>query len=83
MDIHSPSAATPCVKICVVDPLSGRCIGCGRTIAEISLWPEMTDEQRHAVMSGLSARTAATRTRMARAGRVGSRVDRLERRPWR
>jgi predicted Fe-S protein YdhL (DUF1289 family) len=83
MDIHPPSATTPCVKICVVDPLSGLCIGCGRTIAEISLWPEMTDEQRRAVMSGLPARTAATRTRMARAGRVGGRADRRERRPWR
>ena len=83
MDIRSPSAATPCVKICVVDPLSGLCIGCGRTIAEISLWPEMTDEQRRAVMSGLPARTAATRTRAARAGRVGGGADRRERRPWR
>jgi predicted Fe-S protein YdhL (DUF1289 family) len=81
MDLRSPSTATPCVKICVVDPLSGLCIGCGRTVAEISLWPEMTDEQRRAVMSGLSERTAATRTRMARAGRVGSRADRRERRP--
>jgi predicted Fe-S protein YdhL (DUF1289 family) len=83
MDIPSLSAATPCVKICVVDPLSGLCIGCGRTVAEISLWPEMTDEQRRAVMSDLSARTAATRTRMARAGRVGAGADLRERRPWR
>jgi predicted Fe-S protein YdhL (DUF1289 family) len=83
MDFPSPSLATPCVKICVVDPLSGLCIGCGRTIAEISLWPEMTDEERRAVMSGLSARTAATRTRMARAGRVGGGVERRERQPWR
>ena len=83
MNIHSPSAATPCVKICVVDPLSGLCIGCGRTVAEISLWPEMTDEQRRAVISGLTARTAATRTRTARAGRVGGGAGRLERQPWR
>ena len=81
--MNSLSPATPCVKICVVDPLSGLCIGCGRTVAEISLWPEMTDEQRRAVMSGLSARTAATRTRMARAGRVGGGAGRRERQPWR
>ena len=77
------SATTPCVKICVVDPQSGLCIGCGRSIAEISLWPEMSDEERRAVMSGLSARTAATRTRMARVGRVGSSTDRRVRQPWR
>jgi hypothetical protein len=83
MNSHSPGPATPCVKICVVDPLSGLCIGCGRTVAEISLWPEMTDEQRRAVISVLSARTAATRTRTARAGRVGGGAGRRERQPWR
>jgi predicted Fe-S protein YdhL (DUF1289 family) len=79
----NPSATTPCVKVCVVDPQSGLCIGCGRSIAEISLWPEMSDEERRAVMSGLSARTAATRTRMARAPRVGPTADRRVRQPWR
>ena len=83
MNIHSPAAATPCIMVCVVDPVSGLCIGCGRTIAEISLWPEMSDEERHAVMSGLSARTAATRTRTARVDRVGSSADRRVRQPWR
>ena len=29
---------TPCVKICVVDPETGYCIGCGRTREEIAGW---------------------------------------------
>ena len=40
------SPLSPCVKICVVDPLAGLCIGCGRTVGEISLWPEMAEAER-------------------------------------
>jgi predicted Fe-S protein YdhL (DUF1289 family) len=75
----SPSApATPCVKICVVDPLSGLCIGCGRTVAEISLWPELTDDSRRAIMSGLAERMSAARSRAARAGRVAGAAARRQ-----
>jgi len=78
MNIHPPPA-TPCVKVCVVDPSSSLCIGCGRTVAEISLWPEMSDAERRAIMSGLPERMKAARSRTARAGRFGRR----ERQPWR
>jgi uncharacterized protein len=73
MNLHAAAPVTPCIKICVVDPVSGLCIGCGRTIAEISLWPEMSDGERRAVMSRLSERMEAARSRTARAGRVGRR----------
>ena len=79
MNFHATAPATPCIEVCVVDPLSGLCIGCGRTVAEISLWPEMSEDERCAVMSGLSQRMEAGRSRAARAGRVGRR----ERQPWR
>ena len=29
---------SPCNKICVVDPVSALCIGCGRSLAEIAGW---------------------------------------------
>ncbi len=67
------SVSSPCVKICVVDPLGGLCIGCGRNVAEISLWPEMSQAQRLAVMGELPARMAAARSRAARGGRVRAR----------
>ncbi len=67
------SALSPCVKICVVDPLGGFCIGCGRTIAEISLWPEMAQSHRLAVMAELPGRMMAARSRAARGGRVRAR----------
>lgn len=65
--------SSPCVKICVVDPLSGLCIGCGRTTGEIATWSEMNDIERAAVMRGLPDRMASARSRAARGGRVRAR----------
>jgi predicted Fe-S protein YdhL (DUF1289 family) len=65
-------ALSPCVKICVIDPIAGLCVGCGRTIAEISLWSEMQEDERLAVMAELPARMQAARSRSARGGRVRS-----------
>jgi predicted Fe-S protein YdhL (DUF1289 family) len=62
--------SSPCVKICVVDPLAGLCIGCGRTIQEISLWSEMDEGERRAVIAELPARMRSARSRAARGGRV-------------
>jgi predicted Fe-S protein YdhL (DUF1289 family) len=47
---------TPCISICVIDPETELCEGCGRTLDEISNWSRMTAEQRRAVMAELAAR---------------------------
>jgi predicted Fe-S protein YdhL (DUF1289 family) len=65
--------SSPCIKICVVDPLAGLCLGCGRSVAEISLWPEMAETERLAVMATLPARMMAARSRAARSGRLRAR----------
>lgn len=65
--------SSPCVKICVIDPLAGLCVGCGRSVAEISLWPEMAEAERQSVMTALPARMTAARSRAARGGRVRAR----------
>ena len=65
--------SSPCVKICVVDPLAGLCIGCGRSVAEISMWPEMQESERQTVMADLPSRMKAARSRAARGGRVRAR----------
>jgi uncharacterized protein len=64
---------SPCVKICVVDPVSRLCIGCGRTIAEISLWSEMDEAKRLSVMIDLPPRLVSLGSRAARGGRVRAR----------
>jgi uncharacterized protein len=62
--------STPCVKVCVVDPISALCIGCGRSTDEIATWSEMSEGERLGVMAGLPARLSVARSRSARGGRV-------------
>jgi predicted Fe-S protein YdhL (DUF1289 family) len=47
---------TPCISICVIDPETELCEGCGRTLDEISNWSRMTADERRAVMAKLAAR---------------------------
>ncbi len=54
--MSSPAISTPCVKVCVIDPLSALCVGCGRMVAEIAAWSGMSEAERRAVMAGLGER---------------------------
>ena len=51
--------ATPCVKICTLDARAGLCLGCGRTIDEITRWSRMNTSERAGVIAELPARLAA------------------------
>ena len=48
--------ASPCTKICVMDPGSGCCIGCLRTLDEIARWSEMTNDERREVLAAIESR---------------------------
>jgi hypothetical protein len=50
------AASSPCVKICVIDPVSKLCEGCGRTLAEIARWSSMSEMERLDVMALLRER---------------------------
>ncbi len=50
---------TPCIKICTLDARQGLCLGCGRTIDEITRWATMSTSERTLVMNELPARLAA------------------------
>jgi predicted Fe-S protein YdhL (DUF1289 family) len=62
------SIETPCIKICVVEPETGFCIGCGRTRGEIAGWISMSPADRRLVMEGLSERVATMTLRKTRRG---------------
>ncbi|MGA9083193.1 MAG: DUF1289 domain-containing protein [Pseudolabrys sp.] len=47
---------TPCVKICTLDALMGLCLGCGRTVDEITRWATMSATERTQVMRELPSR---------------------------
>ena len=50
------SKETPCIAVCMMDPKTKLCFGCGRTLPEIARWHRMESAERLAVMEGLAAR---------------------------
>jgi uncharacterized protein len=72
-----PEIETPCIKICVVDPETGFCIGCGRTRPEIGGWLGMSVEERRAVMATLPERVATLTQRKSRRGGRAGRIRNL------
>lgn len=74
-----PDIETPCVKICVVDPETQFCIGCGRTRGEIADWIGMGAAARHVVMLELPERVATlTQRKRRRGGRTGRLAEKSE-----
>jgi predicted Fe-S protein YdhL (DUF1289 family) len=54
---------TPCLKVCALEPGSGLCRGCGRTVDEIARWGAMSGSERRRIMALLPDRIAASRPR--------------------
>jgi uncharacterized protein len=50
------SKETPCIAVCMMDPRTSLCVGCGRTLPEIARWHRMESAERLAVMAELPAR---------------------------
>lgn len=49
---------SPCVNVCQLDA-GGRCLGCGRTAAQIACWPAATPAAKQAILAELHSRTVA------------------------
>lgn len=64
---------SPCIQICIVHPETRLCIGCNRSIEEISRWSKMTSETRRLIMEELPSRQSAP------TGRRGGRAALLKR----
>ena len=45
------SKETPCIAVCMIDPRTSLCFGCGRTLPEIARWHAMESAERLAVMA--------------------------------
>jgi uncharacterized protein len=50
------SKETPCIAVCAIDPRTGLCLGCGRTLPEIARWSRLDSAERRTIMAGLSER---------------------------
>lgn len=44
------SVPSPCVRLCKIDPSTGLCIGCKRTLEEIKEWIVYSDEEKLRVL---------------------------------
>lgn len=53
------SNETPCIAICIIDPKTSLCLGCGRTLPEIARWHRTESAERLQIMATLSARMTA------------------------
>tara|TARA_R110000868_G_scaffold80390_20_gene228471 strand:+ start:6242 stop:6418 length:177 start_codon:yes stop_codon:yes gene_type:complete len=47
---------SPCVNICQIDEPTRQCLGCGRSLREISRWSRMNNAERDAIMKVLPQR---------------------------
>jgi predicted Fe-S protein YdhL (DUF1289 family) len=52
---------TPCINVCVLDPRTGLCRGCGRSADEIAAWASMSEAERKRIMAELPNRMASSR----------------------
>jgi len=53
---------SPCVHICLMDYAQGLCIGCHRTLDEITYWATYSSVRKHEVLVAVATRRAAAQT---------------------
>ncbi len=49
---------SPCVRVCILDRVHRLCIGCYRTLDEISFWTRYNQAERRAVLTEIETRRA-------------------------
>ena len=47
---------SPCINICKMDSVSGLCIGCFRSIDEITVWSRTDDAHRASILAAVAER---------------------------
>jgi predicted Fe-S protein YdhL (DUF1289 family) len=52
--------ASPCVGTCLMDPATGYCRGCLRSVAEIAAWYDATAAEKRAILACLAERRLRT-----------------------
>ncbi len=50
---------SPCINVCRMDPVSGYCEGCFRTLPEIAGWSGADDSQKRAILADVARRQVA------------------------
>ena len=55
---------SPCIRVCTLDESGRTCLGCFRTLDEIGLWSQLTDNARRLVIEQCGFRKRAHEARM-------------------
>jgi predicted Fe-S protein YdhL (DUF1289 family) len=48
------SVESPCVKLCKIE--AGICVGCKRTLAELTDWYKLSDQQKLQILNNIKTR---------------------------
>ncbi|HLO62250.1 MAG TPA: DUF1289 domain-containing protein [Azonexus sp.] len=48
--------SSPCINVCKMDANSGLCVGCFRTLAEITVWSRCDDAARKEILAAVAQR---------------------------
>ena len=56
---HPDEVASPCINVCRMNPDTGLCDGCLRTLAEIAAWSAMSGDEKRSVLAQLPKRGAS------------------------
>lgn len=54
--------ASPCINLCQMDPVSGLCAGCFRTLEEITVWSGADDARRMQILTAVAGRRRLSAT---------------------
>jgi predicted Fe-S protein YdhL (DUF1289 family) len=58
-DAPKDGVASPCISVCAIDPRTGLCTGCYRSLDEIAGWIMFTNDEKREVVAALPARRRA------------------------
>ena len=50
---------SPCIAVCKIDYESGYCIGCKRTIEEITNWSILNDQQKKKILTKVKSKNTS------------------------
>ena len=50
---------SPCIAVCKIDYESGYCIGCNRTIEEITNWSIFDDSQKRKILTKIKCKNTS------------------------
>lgn len=56
---------SPCTGVCTLEPASGYCRGCRRTLVEIAAWPRLDAAAKRHIIADLPRRAAGMEIRRA------------------